>query len=752
MADFLTDKTFLLKVNQYKVRQYQAAIMVLDFETENPIARLEGKVVSGNMNVAANSPTRRTASLSVIFDDQTKRITDINNLIAVNKKISLSIGFNNPFYHMSEYRDYGEVLWFKQGMFFITKASSSISASGAASVTVELMDKMAALNGTVGGILPASTSFHDRLIIQPNGDTVTEYPLISDIIKECVHHFGGEHISRISVEDVPDVGRIVVRYTGSTPINFQTPKVSEDPDDPYYAHYNSGRSFVIAPPPVTGFEDVYVKGDNIGYMETPLTYPGELIMKAGSTVTSVLDEIKNTLGNYEYFYDTEGIFHFRQIPNFQATGKTPLNYLESGTETVEKVDEDGNTSTEVKEVNYDSQLQNLYFPRYTDDQFLNEFADTSLVTQISFNPNYSNIKNDFICWGSRSAGDADNQIAVRYHLAVDVRPKDIRKPKDLDPSDPNYDAEQEYKTLVGDQYSLCHKTIWSVKDINTGAITRYLVRSDYVLDPTSEQWGDNVAPALDECFPDLPEIYWFNWREELYRQALIAYGSSTDGSYYDEELLAEWRSIFDPGSTFIRDGANSFQKGWEDHYGENNKEIPWTGYIVDVKVAPEKLRYWLDIIDTTADIGKYGVNRIGRRSKVEENTKINEVFEADIPDIVFIPNDGNLQQMQENTKYYISIGQAYSFINQEQRAYFQEKNSFGTCYEQVRAMLYNNLIYNASVSLTSIPIFYLDVNKVVHLNFPNFGIVGDYTINSLSWQIGGQNTMSLSLNEAIVIV
>jgi len=56
-------------------------------------------------------------------------------------------------------------LWFKQGVFFITKASSSISTSGAATVSIELMDKMAGLNGTIGGTLPASTSFHDRLII-----------------------------------------------------------------------------------------------------------------------------------------------------------------------------------------------------------------------------------------------------------------------------------------------------------------------------------------------------------------------------------------------------------------------------------------------------------------------------------------------------------------------------------------------------------------------------------------------------------
>lgn len=67
-------------------------------------------------------------------------------------------------------------------------------------------------------------------------------------------------------------------------------------------------------------------------------------------------------------------------------------------------------------------------------------------------------------------------------------------------------------------------------------------------------------------------------------------------------------------------------------------------------------------------------------------------------------------------------------------------------------MLYNNLIYNASASLTCIPIFYLDVNKVVHLNFPDMGVVGDFVINSISMQLGSNPTMNLSLNQAIVMI
>lgn len=725
MADFMNDRSFLLKLNQHKVREYLAAIMVLDFETENPIARLEGKVVSGSMTVAANSAVRKTCSLTIVFDEDTKNITDINNLIAIDKKISLSLGLKNPFYHLPQYAQYGEELWFKQGLFVITRASSSISVSSA-QVSIELQDKMAFLNGTCGGTLPANTSFHDRIIYDKDGNYTTEYPLIKEIIFEAINHYGGEHPSRIVIEDVPDVGRKVVRWRGSTPINFQSEIDAK----------NSGRSFVIAAPPVAGFENTYYQGDLVGYRETPLTYPGELILKMGQTVTNLLDEIVSTLGNYEYFYDAEGIFHFRQIKNYQATGVTPLNY--DPTITVEVVDSQGNISQQTQDL--DKSLQSLYFPRYTDDAFINEFADQNLVSQIGYNPDYSKIKNDFICWGTKQ-DDSNSEVMVRYHLAIDVRPKDIPKP-----------VTEEEIEVIRDNYSLCHKTIRKVMNKNDGTISRYAVENAYIPDEVNETWGEVAALSLDEAFPDLDASYHFNWREELYRQALLAYGTSTEGSYYDEELMAEWRNIFDPSSTWDLKGMDSFQRNWEDHFGEDNDETPWAGYTVDVKIAPEKLRYWLDIIDTSAGVGVYGVNRIGRRTIAQENTKINQVFEGEIPDLVFIENTGQPQEMIENTQYYISIGQAYSFVNPDQLQYFQEVNSFGTCYESVREMLYNNLIYNATASLTAIPILYLDVNKVVHLNFPELGITGDFVINNISMQFGNNPTMSLSLNEAIVMV
>lgn len=165
-------------------------------------------MVSGNLSIAANSSVSRTGSLTLIADTDTMKISDINNIIAIDKKISLSIGFDNPLYNDVNYSKYGKTLWFKQGVFFITSASSSISNSGA-TISISLVDKMARLNGTCGGTFPASTSLHDRVtVIDADGNTETTYPLIKDIIKECVHHFGEEHYSRIIVEDIDEVGRI----------------------------------------------------------------------------------------------------------------------------------------------------------------------------------------------------------------------------------------------------------------------------------------------------------------------------------------------------------------------------------------------------------------------------------------------------------------------------------------------------------------------------------------------------------------
>jgi hypothetical protein len=47
-----------------------------------------------------------------------------------------------------------------------------------------------------------------------------------------------------------------------------------------------------------------------GYRLTDLVYAGDLIANVGESLTSVLDKIKNMLGEFEYFYNLDGKFVF----------------------------------------------------------------------------------------------------------------------------------------------------------------------------------------------------------------------------------------------------------------------------------------------------------------------------------------------------------------------------------------------------------------------------------------------------------
>ena len=130
---------------------------------------------------------------------------------------------------------------------------------------------------------------------------------------------------------------------------------------------------------------------------TDFVYPGELICDPGDTVTDVLDKIIEVIGNYEYFYDVYGYFHFQEIKNYLNTTYTT------------------------------TVLNNLnQTPGYTVDfssgKSVYSFDGTQKITATANAPKYSNVKNDFMVWGVRKSADGETEIPIRYHLAIDKKP------------------------------------------------------------------------------------------------------------------------------------------------------------------------------------------------------------------------------------------------------------------------------------------------------------------------------------------
>jgi hypothetical protein len=90
---------------------------------------------------------RRTGSITCVVEDIID-ITDVKSNISMNKKVRIELGIENTGF---KYTD-TDIFWFPLGVYIIQNASITKNTSGI-QISLSLQDKMALLNGSVGGTL-----------------------------------------------------------------------------------------------------------------------------------------------------------------------------------------------------------------------------------------------------------------------------------------------------------------------------------------------------------------------------------------------------------------------------------------------------------------------------------------------------------------------------------------------------------------------------------------------------------------------
>lgn len=379
---YSTDNEFLQLINRQRIQDQYIKITLLDWN-ENPISEIQGLVTGGSESINGNSAVRRTCNLSMFVKDDMYSITDVNNLISINKKIFLEVGIENK---TNQYLD-EKIIWFPQGTFVVNSANSSHSSSGT-TISLQLKDKMCTLNGECGGTIPASTQFDEWETIDDKGNILISKPVVSQIIREAVNHFGGEQLSKIIISDIDDRIKAVMKWIGNAPVYMYWDYTDGIPSYGLTVDYNEAISHAQ--------HRMFSYGDDIGFIYTDFTFPTELIGNAGDNVTTILDKIKNTLGNnYEYFYDISGNFRFQEIKNYLNTKQATV---------------------EIKKLSNSDYLVDMAKGKRAYN------LDSTLGTSYSNNPQYMNIKNDYVVWGTRKTGDGVS-VPIRYHLAIDKKPK-----------------------------------------------------------------------------------------------------------------------------------------------------------------------------------------------------------------------------------------------------------------------------------------------------------------------------------------
>lgn len=592
-----------------RIRTQYAKITLLSFD-EKPIKEIQGRISSGSISCNGNSAVRRTLNFQMLAAESGE---DVN----IQNKIKVEIG---------EERN-GKIKWYKQGVYIVFNRTSSKSINGY-KISISARDKMAQLDGTAGGTLVASVDFS----IDADNNKVP----IPQIIREAVMHFGGELDSNIFIHDLEDRAKMLVKYIGDEPIYFNHSYTA-------FSHTKDRNYF-----------NEYSYGQDVGYRPMELIYTGELILKAGETVADLLKKLADYLGNFEYFYDTDGRFIFQQKKTYEQT-LSPLSEL---------VEED-------------------YVSTYNNQNYSYKFINDEDIISINYNPKLSNLKNDFAVWGTKELADGQ-KITILYHLAIDKKP-DIE--------------------LAGQYF-------YQIKDKNTDLILRYEGRVAENITVSENEQATLIGKPCQE------------WREELYRQALRETVSSGYYSQYDKEILFYWRRIFDTmNESYNKDGWNPIL--------ESN---------------PEQLNYWLDFIDEFSSIGEYSVNKIGRRSQVENKDDVKYLYSKEIPELIFVtPAEVN----SEGANKWENAGYKTFQVPERYQDDFVMSSTGVSALDAIKDNLYKHLTFNASITITCLPKYDLELNTLVYVEDELSGIKGNYIITQFNMPLTYSGKMSITLTEAI---
>ena len=691
--DFLKDQYFLKQLDELRLKEQFVRLTVLSW-TEEAVSEIQGKAISGSLTLDGTSSVRRTASFTMFAEQKENDLSHIDQDLSINRKVRLEIGFRNtvPTYmydtrdektheithHYVNYKElYGDIVWFPLGIFVIFDPSISHQVQQGVTISISLKDKMCLLNGDAGGVIPASVTFSEKE--DSNGDI--QKPLISQIIFQLVNHFGAEDAAKIVIEDIDDKIKQVMKYTGSNPIYYLETTGGTVTTRRFFLDRTEALNAAAA----TGQDEsdivTFEYGDDIGFVLTDFVYPGELTCNPGDTVTSVLDKIIAVLGNFEYFYDVYGNFHFQEIKNYLNTTYT--------TTVMNKLNESPS-----------------YDVDFSSGKSVYTFEGTKLISAVTNAPAYSNVKNDYMVWGVRKSADGETEIPVRYHLAIDHKPE-IGQEHYVNFYEDDYGI-----TRAGAEFTFTYNSTSEFP--NPGAeATLYIVGN---LDNRQfYRWSKDrgyYQVKQDDCM-----VTTVDWRQELYYEGIEAQDTGADQPYYFTELLNEWPKLFNLKTQQFYDS---------------------------VKENPSGIDFWLDMIDDTAEVGEYSVDNIGRRGVVVQQDQINCVFEQEVPDLVFIDINQNEADIQQEKRECDAAGQDWVQVDSTIYSLLTIGGSQNSCYERICDMLYQYTNMNQSITISAIPIYYLEPNTRITVRDDAAGINGQFMISSISLPLDVESSMNIS--------
>lgn len=296
--------------------------------------------------------------------------------------------------------------------------------------------------------------------------------------------------------------------------------------------------------------------------------------------------------------------------------------------------------------------------------------------------------------------------------------------------------------------------------------TQYL--SDFVIDFYLDKTNPAVAAQYDELKRQISISYQYLRAINPTYENVAYTDEAIDSSAYIDESI---QSIVDSWTTTYKNQQKNFYmqqidqqltllKKYETYLLSSNttdinelsNRLYWNVNVFNGK--PETLNFWIDFLDSDFELASFSVPMVGDRTKVVNEDKAGSIIYKEIPNIilysVFDPDSNGTRPDYSKLRHEVQEKSGYIFVYLPKgfSQYLTISYRNLSVKNKIDELIYQFAYCIENITLTAIPVYYLQPNTRIFVQDQSTGINGEYIVNRITLPLTYNGTMSISASKA----
>lgn len=238
----------------------------------------------------------------------------------------------------------------------------------------------------------------------------------------------------------------------------------------------------------------------------------------------------------------------------------------------------------------------------------------------------------------------------------------------------------------------------------------------------------------------------YNPKPEIIHESIGGYYSE-EKEYEDDGVMYRIITKWNPFEELSAFECDYYLKPKNEEQTKDSKNYSSVNYYWHKNVvnAPELLNFWIDFYEGNEQLSQYSITAIGDRSKVVNDNKITSVYFRNIPNVIFTSSK-NYDPLDIKTGYF------YIWLDNTLENLFNISAQAKSAEEEINN-LFNQYSYcTETISITTIPVYSLEPNTLIHLHNEDIGINGKYQVKQISIPLTYNGMMSITANKITDLV